>query len=212
MTLFVIHEAETADARFEARTLERRIFEECGFVDEYDLYDVQSHFFVAYDETASLVASVRLIEGSPLTPPVLAHGMEIDVDRAKWDGLAADGLIDEFATVVTDKRRRNLPIFLELVRSSYQHSRRRGVTHSIMMTMPERAEKMNRLYQLCYRRVGPDQHYKGEEVVTAPYVLDFSEQESFLREANPQYLHWLLDPSLGGLRYRPHVARKRVGV
>lgn len=200
----VVKQATNQQEVASACEIETGIFQQCGFVSlkDYQVYLDQSHFFGGFERAGQCRGVVRIIEGSPLLPPVI-RDMKVTESGDGYRALAATGRFEEFATIAIEEDARGLDLFLDLVRIAYRDARRRGVTHFGIIMEPQRVEMMNQFYDFCYTRVGPDQRYGGEDHVTAPFVLDFEEQERHLRDTRPAYLKWFvhdpLRPRISGL-------------
>jgi hypothetical protein len=173
--------------------VERGVFRACGYADigDYDQYDEQSHVFGAFSEDARCSGMLRLVGRGEHPLPVLRY-MELD-EPELWQRYFAEGRVDEVATVAVLPEHRDGRLFLDLVRLGYRDARSRGVGHTMIITEPERVAAMNRDFHLRFVQVGPDQHFRGEIQVTAPFAVDFDAQDRHMESSRPDYLTWFRD-------------------
>ncbi len=189
-----------------ALALESETFQQCGFVsmDAYASYLPQSHFYGAFDGDNQCVGMARVIEGLPVAPPLLAHGLEIDRVPDVWVSLAGEGKLEELATLVVTPNLRKAPLVMDLIRLAYRDSKSRGGTHFGIIMEPERVEQLNRHWQLRFFPIGPPQNYMGEVHFTVPFVTEFDDWDANTLRCNPEYFKWFASGPIHDSRYRPH--------
>jgi hypothetical protein len=176
-----------------ARAVERGVFRACGYadIDDYDRFDAQSHVFGAFGADAECSGMLRLV-GPGEHPLPACEYMQLD-EPGLWQQRAADGRVDEVATAAVLPEHRDGRLFLDLMRLGYRDALARGIEHTMIITEPERVTAMNRDFHLRFRQVGPDQHFRGETVVTAPFAVDLAALAVDLAASAPEHLAWFRD-------------------
>lgn len=196
MTEPTLREVRTTRAAGEvsaAREVERGVFRTCGFADvsDYEDYDAQSSFFGSFGGDGSCSGMLRLIGPGERPLPALHH-MVVD-EPLLWRRRFAEGRVAEIATAAVLPQHRDGRLFHDLTRLAYREALVAGVDFFLIIMEPKRVEQLNRHFRCQFRRVGPDQHYRGEEEITAVYAQDHRSWNEFLGRHEPEYLAWFRD-------------------
>lgn len=197
----------------DALALETEVFREEHFLPVEHLYEPylpQSTLIGAFTKDAC-VGVCRMVDGDPLPPPMFDdEHFVISLEPDRWKQLGHSGLLNEWATIAVAKSVRNTHLMIDLCRFCYRDARHLTdrdfgssdvKRYTSIILHPGDAWGLRMKWHLTIDQIGPEQHYMEgtefrEEIVTAPYVTDWTVFEERLAAASPDYWAWMHDADL----------------
>jgi hypothetical protein len=220
--IFEVRYAVTAEETRAALRVEAEVFQEKHYLPVGTLYEKflpQSAICGAFALTGECLGMIRMVESSPLLPPMLMseHHMQITIHPDRWLDLAGHHHVEEVGTIAVPSCYRGSTVALNLLRFGLRHAyglngESRSETDSIAyvgaILTPQVAWGLRLGYHFPLQQVGPEQHYMEgteyrEDEVTAPYFLDLDRFRDMMLTQHSDYGHWFFYGSMRDLQPPP---------